>query len=87
MSALESISRQDNWVAEIIGLPLGRAMLWGGRPEPEVLRCKSQRSRQGFPVALTGTSELESDLVDGVFMAVMRCLRSWAPVNKRRLQQ
>jgi hypothetical protein len=38
-------------------------------------------------VALTGTSELDSDLVDGEFMAVMRCLRSWAPANKRRLQQ
>jgi hypothetical protein len=74
-------------MVEIMALPLGRAMSRGCRPEPEVLRCKHQRSRQGFPVALAGTSELDSDLVDGVFMAVMRCLRPWAPVSKHRPRQ
>jgi hypothetical protein len=74
-------------MVEIMALPLGRAMSRGCRPEPEVLRCKHQRSRQGFPVALMRTSELDMDLVDGVFLVVMRCLGSWAPVSKHRRQQ
>ena len=87
MSASESVSRRDNWVAEIIALPLGRAMSQGWRPEPMVLRCKGQHSRQGYPVAFTRPNEPGSDLVNCMFMAVMRCLRSWAPANKHRPQQ
>jgi len=74
-------------MVESIARPLGRAMSRGGRLKPAPRKREDQRSRHGFPVALTGTSELDGDLVDGEFMAVMRCLRSWAPANKRRLQQ
>lgn len=57
-------------MVEIIALPPGRAMSRGWRLKPADLRCEHQRSRQGFPVALTETGDLDSDLVDGVFMAV-----------------
>ena len=40
--------------------------------------------RQGFPVALTRTVERDIDLVDGVFVVVMRYLGSWASASKRR---
>src|ERR1035438_3738824 len=87
MSASESISRRDNWVAEIIALPLGRAMSRGWRLKPAVLRRRDQRSRQGFPVGFARPSESGNDLVNCMLMAVMRYLRSWAPANKRRPQQ
>lgn len=80
----------------------------GWRPEPAVPRRKDQGSRQGFPVALTRASrpvdqraslmsEPGSDLVNCVFMAVMRYLRSscraatdtsgiWTRVQRSRSQ-
>ena len=87
MNAAEAICRRDNLGAEIIALPFGRAMSRGWRPEAAILKRRNRRGRQGFPVACVRTGELGNNLVDGMLMAVMRYLRSWAPASKRRPQR
>lgn len=65
-----------NSVTRIITLPPGRVMERGCRPKRVFVESRGRGFRQGFPVALMRTSELGSDLVDGVFVTVMRCLGS-----------
>ena len=74
-------------MTKIITLPLGRVMLRGCQPKLAFLEGQGQGIRQGFPVGLMRTGELDMDLVDGVFLVVMRCLGSWVPVSKHRRQQ
>jgi len=74
-------------VSEMITLPLGRVMRDGCQPEAASLRRIKRWWRQGFPAAFTRPGGLGRGLVDGVFMAVTRCLRSWAPASKRRPQR
>ena len=50
-------------------------MIRGWRPESVFLVRQNQVFRQGFPLALVRTNELDNESVDGAFMALMRCLR------------
>ena len=63
-------------MTKIITLPLGRVILRGCQPKPAFLEGQGHGIRQGFPVGLMRTSELDMDLMDGVFLLVMRCLGS-----------
>jgi hypothetical protein len=63
-------------VTNIINLALGKVILRGCQAKPAFLEGQGHGIRQGFPVGLMRTGELDVDLVDGVFLVVMRCLRS-----------
>ena len=87
MSASESIARRVNSMAGIIALPLGRAMIRGWRPESVFLVRQNRVFRQGLPMALVRTNELDGESVDGAFMALMRCLQPQVQVSKHTPQQ
>ena len=63
-------------MTKIITIPLARVILRGCQPKPAFLEGQGHGIRQGFPVGLMRTGELDIDLVDGVFLVVMRCLGS-----------
>ena len=39
--------------------------------------------RTEISLRAAGADELDRDLVDGVPLSIMRCLRSWAPAHRR----
>ena len=63
-------------MTKMITLPLGRVILRGCQPKLACLKDEGRGVRQGFPVALMRTGELDIDLVESVFLVVMRCLGS-----------
>ena len=72
--ASENTERRCNPVTKIITLPPGMVMALGGRPKPAFFESRWLVLRQRLPVSLA--REFGVDLVDGVFITVMKCLRS-----------
>jgi hypothetical protein len=79
--------RRDGSGVETVALHLGGRLLRGRQMRPTFLERQNDCFRQGSPVALRRANELVSNLVDGMLMVVMRCLRSWAPASRRMPRQ
>jgi hypothetical protein len=80
--AVEGLCRRENCEIKVVTLPSGRVTSHGWQTDPALLGRQIVRSKQGLPITLTRVDKLGSGLLDGVLMAVMRCLRLAAPVSK-----
>ena len=78
----KNVLRRYDWVVEMVTLHLGGCRFCGKEPARTFLEGQNDGFRQGFPDALRRANELVSDLVDGMLMVIMRCLRAWAPVSR-----
>lgn len=79
----ESHWRPDRSAVEMVTLPLGRVTISWLAPGANGWARQNADAGQGYPVALGRANKLGSDVIEGMLMAVMKCLRSWAPVSKR----
>jgi len=71
-----------DWVVEMVTLHLEGGHFVGRSRRERFWRAKTTASDRDFLMPLEGPNELVSDLVDGMLMVVMRCLRAWAPVSR-----